>query len=120
MAEVTLATLAASPSRPSFSPGTEVAAYVRFLDVRGPYKVETLYFQQDVADNFAAGDTINSTLAHPLFATVDGAGLDEQEGSGDFSVTLDSLESSATFKQLTLHGAETDAGQGVVITVYGF
>jgi hypothetical protein len=122
MAEVTLAALRdADLGRPSFVPGTEVASFVRFIDVRGPYKVETLYFQQGVDDDFqAADDTVSSILAHPMFAVVSGAGIDEQEATGDFSVTLNSLESDADFKQLVLHGAEDVNGQGVVITVYGF
>ena len=121
MAAVTLETLSGE-NRPAFSPGTEVAAFTRFVDVRGPYKVEILYFQCDVDDSFTDADTFNSQLAHPMFATVVMAGRDGANDSDitNLTVTLDSLETSANFRQLVLHDADGTDGTGVVITVYGF
>lgn len=109
-------------TRPSFVAGTEEEAFARFIDVRGPYKVETLYFQNAAADAFTADDTFNSILAHPLFATVALAGFDAANNNtvGDLSVQLTSDESDSNFKQLTLRDAEGTNGMGIVITVYGF
>lgn len=110
-----------SAGRPSMVAGTNEEAFVRFLDVRGPYKVETLYFQNDAANDFTADDTFNSILAHPLFATVvlssDAA---NDAGAHDLSIDLTSDESDSNFKQLTLRDAEDRDGLGIVITVYGF
>lgn len=118
MAERTLAQVATA-ARPSMVAGTEEEAYVKFIDVRGPFKVETRYYQQAAANDFAADDTFVSSLAHPMFATIkpsqdlDGTALVA-------SVDLDSDESSSTFKTVTLRDAEGINGLGVVVEVYGF
>lgn len=120
MAERTLAEVATA-GKPSMVAGTEEEAFVRFVSVNGPYKTETLYFQQAAANDFKADDTFNSTLAHPLFATVTLA-QDAENNAGwhDLSVDLTSDESDGNFRQLTLRDAEGDDGKGIVITVYGY
>ena len=79
----------ATANRPAFSPGTGVEAFTRFVDVRGPYKVEILYFQNAAADAFTNADTFNRQLAHPMFATVALAGFDGANDNtlGDLTVT---------------------------------
>ena len=120
MAERTLAEIATA-NRPSMVAGTEEEAFVRFVDVRGPYKVETLYFQQAAANDFKADDTFNSQLAHPLFATVVlSSDAENDAGAHDVSIDLTSDESNANFRQLTLRDGEDFDGMGIVITVYGF
>ena len=118
MAEVTFATLEAAGG-PSMVAGTEERAYVKFIGVQGPYKVETLYFQQAAADDFKAEDTFNSTLAHPLFCTVVTA-TDIDGTALDVSADLTSDESNANFKQITVRDAEDIDGMGLVIQVFGF
>ena len=118
MAEVTLATLA-TKGAPSMVAGTEEAAYVSFISTHGPYKTETVLFQQDASNDFKADDTFKSRLAHPLFVT---AVIASDAGTGlvTFSAELTSDESNANFKQITLRDAEGVDGLGVVITIYGF
>lgn len=118
MAERTLAEVATA-NRPSMVAGTEEEAFMQFIDVRGPYKVETLYFQQAAANDFKANDTYNSRLAHPMFATIKPAqDLDGTALVG--SVDLTSDESNANFRQLTIRDCESINGLGIVIEVYGF
>jgi hypothetical protein len=118
MAERTLAEVATA-NRPSMVAGTEEEAYARFIDVRGPYKVETIYFQQAAANDFKAADTFNSQLAHPMFATV--APAQDIDGTALVaSVDLTSDESNANFRQITLNDAEGINGLGIIVTVYGF
>jgi hypothetical protein len=99
-----------------------VEAYAKFVDVRGPYKVEVSYFQQAAANDFSADDTFTTTLAHPMFVTAVLASDGNNDGGGELSLTasLDSVESNATFRTVTLHDAEDVNGLGVLITVYGF
>lgn len=119
MAERTLSELETEAGRPSMVAGTEVEAFVRFIDVRGPYKVETLYYQQAAANDFAADDTTNSQLAHPLFATI--APAQDIDGTALIgSVDLTSDESNANFRQLTIRDCHDINGLGIVITVFGF
>jgi hypothetical protein len=47
MAERTLAEVATA-KRPSMVAGTEEEAFMQFIDVRGPYKVETLYLPRSI------------------------------------------------------------------------
>ena len=118
MAEVTIATLETA-GKPSMVAGVEEAAYVRWFDVRGPFKVETILYQQAQANDFAANATANSQLAHPLFATI--VPVTDLDGTAfPGSVDLTSDESNANFKQLTLRDCENINGLGVCITVYGY
>ena len=104
---------------PSMVAGTEEEAFVRFRDARGPYKVETLYFQCAAADAFTANDTFNSTLAHPLFAEI--TPIMDLDGTALIgSVDLTSDESNTNFKQLTIRDCESINGLGILIKVYGF
>ena len=127
MAERTLAELeagadtAVGPLRPSMDGAlaNNTEAYVKFLDVRGPYKVETRFYQQDAANDFAADDTFRTTIAHPLFVTVVKSG-DMEDSVFNISASLNSLESDTNFRTVTLHDAEDDDGVAVVVTVYGF
>jgi hypothetical protein len=125
MAERTLDELAgtavgdAPAGAPSQVAGTEVEAFVRFISTHGPYKTETLLFQQAAANDFKADDTFKSQLAHPLWATVVCAS-DTGTSEPTFSVELTSLESNANFKTLYLRDAEGNNGLGICITVYGY
>jgi hypothetical protein len=120
MAERALADIITdSTGIPSMVAGTEEEAFVRFIDVRGPYKVETLYFQLAAADDFAANATHSSILAHPAFAEI--TPMTDLDGTAfPGSVDLTSDESNANFKQLTLRDCENIPGLGVLIKVYGF
>lgn len=118
MAEVSIATLETAGA-PSMVAGTEEAAYMRLVASHGPFKVETILYQQAAANDFAADATANSNLAHPLFATiVPVTDLDNTAFPG--SVDLTSDESNANFKQLTLRNCESINGLGVCIQVFGF
>lgn len=119
MAERTL-TQVATAGRPSMVAGTEEEAFVRFTDARGPYKVETLYFQQAAANDFKANDTFSDIrLVHPLFATI--VPVTDLDGTAfPGSVDLTSDESNANFKQLTIRDCENVNGLGICIQVYGF
>ena len=120
MPERTLAEVATA-KRPSMIPGFQTAeeeAFDNWIEVRGPRKVEKLYFQQAAANDFAADDTYSSKLAHPYFATIVMV-QDRNSVAQIGSVDLNSDESNANFKQLTLRNCETINGLGVLITVYG-
>jgi len=118
MAERTLAEVATAAG-PSMVAGTEEEAFVRFIDVRGPYKVETLYFQQAALNDFKAADTFKSQLAHPLFAEI--TPVQDLDGTALIgSVDLTSDESNTNFKQLTINDCEGINGLGILIKVYGF
>jgi hypothetical protein len=101
--------------------GVVAEAFVRFVSTHGPYKTETLLFQQAAANDFAADDTIKSQLAHPLFATVVVAS-DHPSGATALiaAVEVNSLESDSNFKTITLRDALDLNGLGLVITVYGY
>jgi hypothetical protein len=119
MAEVSVATIQLA-GRPSMVAGTEERAYWHMIDVRGPYKVETFYMQQAAADDFAAAATFNSTLAHPMVATISRV-MDNGGGAAFIgSIDLTSDEANANFKQLTLQDCEGINGLGILVTVYGF
>ena len=121
MAERTLVELRDEAGGPSMlgTAGTNTEAFVRFVSTHGPYKTETLLFQQAAANDFKADDTIKSQLAHPLFATVKAAS-DANATAQVYSVEVNSLESNANFKTITLRDAHGINGIGLVITVYGF
>lgn len=119
MAERTLAEIESEAGRPSMVAGTEEEAYVQFIDVRGPFKVETRYYQQAAANDFKANDTFTTRIAHPLFATISSA--QDIDGTAlAASVDLTSDESNSNFKQVTLRDAEGVNGLGVVVQVFGF
>ena len=124
MAERTLdeigGTSAAGAGAPSWAVGVEVESFVRFISTHGPYKTETLLFQQAAANAFKADDTFKSQLAHPLWVTVAHTSDLSDSTDGKVSVEIDSLESSSLFKTITLRDAEGTNGHGVQITVYGF
>ena len=120
MAERTLAEIAAAAGAPSMVAGTEVEAFVRFISTHGPYKTEVLLFQQAAANDFKADDTFKSQLAHPLWVTVVSTSDRGNSTAGLQSAEVDSLETSSTFKTITLRDADDDNGFGVCITVYGF
>ena len=119
MAERTFAEIEAGGKGPSMVAGTEEEAFVRFISTHGPYKVETLYFQQDASNDFAAEDTFKSRLAHPLFCTVVTA-TDIDGTALDVSADLTSDESNANFKQITVRDAEDINGMGLVLQIFGF
>lgn len=103
--------------------GTAAAAaesFARFISTHGPYKTETLLFRQANGNDFKANDTFKSQLAHPLWATVVIVGDRTAATAPVFSVSLNTLESNANFKTITLHDAESINSIGVLITVYGF
>jgi hypothetical protein len=125
MAERTLDELAGTAvgdtpaGAPSMVAGTEKEAFVRFIATHGPFKTETLLFQQAAANDFKADDTFKSQLAHPLFATA-AATADVEGTATTASVEITSLESDSNFKTLYLRDAEGDNGLGLVITIYGY
>ena len=94
--------------------------FTRFISVHGPYKTEVLAFQLANGDDFKANDTFKSTLAHPLFATVSIAADRDAATAPVFSVEVNSLESNANFKTITLRDAQGINSIGLVITVYGY
>ena len=98
---------------------TVAEAFVRFVSTHGPYKTEALMFQQAAGNDFKADDTFKSQLAHPLFATVVAVG-DASATAQVYSVETNSLESSATFKTLTVRDAHGINSIGLLITVYGY
>ncbi len=124
MAERTLdeiaGTSAAGAGAPSWSVGVEVESFVRFISTHGPYKTETLLFQQAAANDFKADDTFKSQLAHPLWVTVQATSDLSNNTDGKVSAEIDSAESSSLFKTITLRDAEDRDGEGFQITVYGF
>ena len=108
---------AGAPSATGTAAATE--AFVRFISTHGPFKTETLLFQQALANDFKADDTFKSQLAHPLWATVVCAS-DTATTVADFSVELNTLESNANFKTLTLRDAHGIDSLGICITIYGY
>jgi hypothetical protein len=119
--ERTLVQIAATSAAPNHlgTAGTNTEAFVRFVSTHGPYKTETLLFQLAAGDDFKADDTFKSQLAHPLFAIVTPAS-DANATAAIYSVEVNSLESNANFKTITLRDAHGITGIGVVITVYGY
>ena len=113
-------TSAAAAGAPSWAVDVEVESFVRFISTHGPYKTETLLFQQGASNDFAADDTFKSQLAHPLWVTVQSTSNLDNNTDGKISAQVDSLESSSPFKTITLHDAEDRDGEGVQIVVYGF
>jgi hypothetical protein len=121
MAERTLVELRDEAGGPSHT--GEIASvaesFVRFVATQGPYKTETLLFQQANGNDFKINDTIKSQLAHPLFATVKAAS-DAAGTAQIYSVEVNSLESNTNFKTVTLRDAEDIDSLGLVITIFGF
>jgi hypothetical protein len=119
MAERTLAEVATA-GKPSMTPdGAEEEAYDNWIEVRGPRKCEFFMFQQAAANDFQAEDTFNTKLAHPLYATI--TPVSDLAGTAlPGSVSVDSLESSATFKTFTIYDCEGINSLGILITVFGF
>lgn len=118
MAEKDL-TIVAAAGGPSMIAGTEERAFQRFISVQGPFKIETVYFQQAAADDFKAADSFKSTLAHPLFCTVDT--VQDIDGSAvSVSADLTSDESHANFKTIVINDAEGVDGLGILVTIYGY
>jgi hypothetical protein len=120
MAERTLVEIAAEAGAPSWVTGTEEESFVRFVSTHGPYKTEVLLFQQAAANDFAADDTFKSQLAHPLWVTVAATSDLENNTDGKVSAEVNSDESNANFKTITLRDAEDRNGEGFQITVYGY
>ena len=121
MAARTLSQIEATSGGPSMVPGSNTEAFVRFVDVRGPFKVETLYFQCEDSDDFTADDTFNSRLAHPLFAIINAVqDLEDTTQFNQISVDLNTDETNANFKQLTIRDCEDFNSMGILIQVYGF
>ena len=118
--EIASTTTVTANGAPSWALDVEVESFVRFIATHGPYKTETLLFQQAAANDFKADDTIKSTLAHPLWVTVQSTSNLDNNTEGKISAQVDSLESSSLFKTISLHDAEDRNGEGVQITVYGF
>ena len=120
MAERTLDQIATSGAHSQTGAIADVAeGFVRFVSTHGPYKTEVLAFQLANGDDFKADDTFKSRLAHPLFATVVPA-ADASATAAIYSVEVNSLESNANFKTITLRDAQDINSIGIVITVYGF
>jgi hypothetical protein len=119
MAERTAQEVIDNGARPSMVAGTEEEAYWHMIDVRGPYKVETFYMQQAAANDFAADDTFNATIAHPMVAEITPiTDLDNTAFPGSCDLTSD--ESNANFKQITLRDCQSINGLGIMVKVYGF
>ncbi len=116
----TLEQIAAASGAPSWTTGSEVESFVRFISSHGPYKTEVLLFQNLTSNDFTADDTFKSQLAHPLWVTVQKTTDADDASTLHPSAEVDSLESSSTFKTITLRDAEDDDGIGIMITVYGF
>jgi hypothetical protein len=99
--------------------GNAAAAFVRFVATQGPYKTETLLFQQANGNDFPTNDTFKSQLAHPLFVTVTPAS--DRGGTAQiYTAEVNSKESDSNFKVITLRDAEDINSLGVLITVYGY
>lgn len=120
MAERTLDEIAADSGSPSWVTGTEVESFVRFIATHGPYKTETLLFQQAQANDFKANDTFKSQLAHPLWVTITSTSNLDDNTDGKVSAEVNSSESDTNFKVITLRNADGRNGEGFMITVYGF
>ena len=120
MAERTLAEVATKGAPATVgTAGTNAEAFVRFVSTHGPYKTETLLFQQAAANDFKADDTFKSQLAHPLFATVVAAS-DAAATAQVYTVEVNAAESNANFKTITLRDAHGINGIGLLIIVYGY
>ncbi len=121
MAERTLVELRDEAGKPSQTgaAGANAEAFVRFVSTHGPYKTETLHFQQAAANDFKADDTIKSQLAHPLFVTCVPSS-DAAATAQVYTAEVNSLESNANFKTITLRDAHGINGIGLTITVYGY
>ncbi len=121
MAERTLVELRDEAGKPSATGaiGAVSEAFVRFVATHGPFKTETLLFQQANGNDFKADDTIKSQLAHPLFATVVPAS-DGAATAQIYTVEVNTLESNANFKTITLRDAHGINSLGLVITVFGY
>ena len=119
MAGRTLVELRDEAGRPNMVAATEVEAYVRFVGVMGPYKVETLLFQQAAANDFIVNDVINSQLAHPLWVSF--TPVSDLDGTALIgSAELTSDESDANYKQITIRDCEDLNGIGIMLQVFGF
>jgi hypothetical protein len=120
MAERTLAQIATKGAPATDGTAANNAeAFVRFISTHGPYKTETLLFQQDALNDFKADDTFKSQLAHPLFATVTAAS-DANNTAQVYTVEVNASESDSDFKTITLRDAQGINGIGLLITVYGY
>ncbi len=120
MAERTLVEISAKGA--PATDGTAAAnaeAFVRFVSTHGPYKTETLLFQQAAANDFKADDTFKSQLAHPLFVTCVAAS-DAAATAQVYTAEVNASESDANFKTITLRDAHGINGIGLLITVYGY
>ena len=116
MASVTIASLS-DLGRGIIPAGS--AGVNRFIVADGPIKRELIFCYVATADDFTNDDTLTSRLAHPFAVTVQSINEDLTGTAFAGSVTLDTSESSSTFKTITLRDITT-ATAGILVTVYGY
>lgn len=104
------------------SPSTTTAGgKKRFITSIGPMKVEwNCFFVDSDTDVFVNDDTFVSNLAHPIGAGV--IPLNSDLGGTAFpgSVSLETNESSATYKTVTLRDIIATGCDGICVIVIGF
>lgn len=122
MAAQTFAALAALGRRPvpSDTVASIVSGYVRFTEVNGPFKTEWNIFQVGSGDNFTDADTFKTGLVHPIAAEVVWANVDGAAGAAEPTAELDGVESSATYRTVTVNDAHGTAAAGLIVRVIGF
>jgi len=121
MAEVSFDTLEALDRVPVSSvDGTTVSGYHRWVTVHGPIKIEWNFYQQGADDDFAAEDSFMSGLAKPIVAMANVVNGDPGAIEDNVGATLEGVESSATYRTVTVHDAAQLNGAGCLIMVIGY
>lgn len=122
MAEVSFNTLEALGRRPqpSETGASIVSGYARYVTVNGPLKTEWNYYQQAAGDTFAAVDTFVTGLVHPIMVEVNPVNMDQNGGDNIPSASLEGVESSATFRTVTVRDADAMTNAGILVKVHGF
>jgi len=121
MAATTFAVLQALDRMPvgSQTDASIVNGYHRWVEVNGPFKCEYNYFQCEDGEDFTDEDTFVSGLAHPIAVSVEWVNVDAAE-NGPPSAILEGVESSATFKTVTVYDAHDTNDAGIIVKVYGY
>ena len=69
---------------------------------------------------FAASDSFLSGLAHPIVAMANVVNADPGALEDNVGATLEGVESSATFRTVTVHDAAELNGAGCLVMVVGY
>jgi len=122
MAEVSFDTLEALDRMPV--PATEeddvTSGFKSWTTVHGPIKIEWNYYQQAAQDAFADPDTFVSRLVKPILAWASVVNVDPSGREPNVGATLESVESEALYRTVTVHNAATPDGAGLLVAVIGY